>query len=42
MIQVYVGMIQKLNIKWGVDDSDILVSDKDSKLPFFSDFKSPF
>ena len=32
----------KLNIKWGVDDSDILVSDKDSNLPFFSDFKSPF
>ena len=32
----------KLNIKWGIDDSDILVSDKDSILPFFSDFKSPF
>ena len=32
----------KLNIKWGIDDSDILVSDKDSILPFFSDFKSQF
>ena len=31
-----------LNIYWGVDESDIFVSDKDSKLSFFSDFKSPF
>jgi dTDP-4-dehydrorhamnose 3,5-epimerase len=31
-----------LNILWGVDKSEILVSKKDSKLPFFSDFKSPF
>ena len=32
----------KLNINWGIDDSHVLVSDKDSNLPFFSDFKSPF
>ena len=31
-----------LNIPWGLDESDIFVSDKDSKLSFFSDFKSPF
>lgn len=31
-----------LNIPWGIDKSEILVSKKDSKLPFFSDFKSPF
>ena len=31
-----------LNIPWGLDESDILVSEKDSKLSFFSDFKSPF
>ena len=32
----------KLNIPWVMDESEILVSKKDSKLPFFSDFKSPF
>ena len=31
-----------LNIPWGVDESEIFVSEKDSKLSFFSDFKSPF
>ena len=31
-----------LNIPWGLDETKILVSDKDSKLPFFSEFKSPF
>ena len=31
-----------LNIPWGMDKSEILVSKKDSKLPFFSDFISPF
>ena len=31
-----------LNISWGIDESKILVSEKDSKLPFFSKFKSPF
>lgn len=33
---------QTLNIHWGVDESQILVSEKDSKLSLFSDFKSPF
>ena len=32
----------KLNISWGVDESEIIVSKKDSKLPFFFEFKSPF
>lgn len=31
-----------LNIDWGIDKSQIVVSEKDSKLTFFSDFKSPF
>jgi len=31
-----------LNIPWGIYESEILVSEKDSKLPFFSEFKSPF
>ena len=31
-----------LNIPWGVDKSEILVSEKDSKLSFFSEFESPF
>ena len=31
-----------LNISWGVDESEILVSEKDTKLPFFSEFESPF
>ena len=31
-----------LKISWGVDESEILVSKKDSELPFFSNFKSPF
>ncbi len=31
-----------LNIDWGIDKSQIVVSEKDSKLKFFSDFKSPF
>lgn len=31
-----------LNIPWSVDESDILVSEKDSNLSFFSEFKSPF
>lgn len=31
-----------LNIPWVADESEILVSEKDSKLSFFSDFKSPF
>ena len=31
-----------LNIQWGIEENEIIVSDKDSKLPFFSDFESPF
>ena len=33
---------KELNIKWGLKDTNILVSEKDSKLPFFSEFNSPF
>jgi dTDP-4-dehydrorhamnose 3,5-epimerase len=33
---------KKLNIEWGIEDSEVLVSEKDAKLPFFSDFESPF
>ena len=31
-----------LNIRWGVSESEVLVSEKDAKLPFFSEFKTPF
>jgi dTDP-4-dehydrorhamnose 3,5-epimerase len=31
-----------LNIQWGVNESEVLVSDKDAKLPFFSEFETPF
>ena len=31
-----------LNIQWGFDESEVLVSEKDAKLPFFSKFKTPF
>jgi dTDP-4-dehydrorhamnose 3,5-epimerase len=31
-----------LNIKWGVNESEVLVSEKDAKLPFFSEFETPF
>lgn len=33
---------KELNIQWGIKESEILVSDKDSRLSSFSDFKSPF
>ena len=33
---------QVLNIQWGVNNDDVLISEKDSKLPSFSDFESPF
>ena len=32
----------KLNIKWGLKESEIIVSEKDTKLPLFSEFESPF
>ena len=31
-----------LNIQWGVNEREVLVSEKDTKLPFFSEFESPF
>lgn len=31
-----------LNIQWGVNNDDILISKKDSKLPSFSELESPF
>ena len=31
-----------LNIQWGVNASEVLVSEKDTKLPFFSEFETPF
>jgi dTDP-4-dehydrorhamnose 3,5-epimerase len=31
-----------LNIQWGVSESEVLVSEKDAKLPFFSEFVTPF
>ena len=31
-----------LNIQWGFNESEVLVSEKDVKLPFFSEFETPF
>ena len=31
-----------LNIQWGVSESDVLVSEKDEKLPFFLEFETTF
>ena len=33
---------KELNIDWGLKGSEILVSAKDSELPFLSEFESPF
>jgi dTDP-4-dehydrorhamnose 3,5-epimerase len=33
---------QELNIDWGVEDSQVIVSEKDAELPFLSKFESPF
>ena len=33
---------KELNIQWGIEDSEVLVSSKDAKLPFFTEFESPF
>ena len=33
---------KELNIDWGVEDSEVMVSEKDAELPFFSKFESPF
>lgn len=31
-----------LNINWGMDESEIILSEKDTRLPLFKDFISPF
>ena len=31
-----------LNIDWGIDPSEVILSEKDKQLPAFKDFKSPF
>jgi len=33
---------KELNIKWGMEDSEIVNSAKDAELPFLSEFESPF
>lgn len=32
----------KLNIQWGMSESEVLLSEKDAKLPFFLKFETPF
>ena len=33
---------KELNIQWGIEDSEVLVSEKDAELPFFLEFETPF
>jgi dTDP-4-dehydrorhamnose 3,5-epimerase len=33
---------KELNIQWGMLEYQVLVSEKDAELPFFSEFESPF
>ena len=33
---------KELNIDWGIEDSEVMISEKDAKLPFFFEFDSPF
>ena len=33
---------KELNIQWGIEDSDVIISEKDAELPLFSKFASPF
>ena len=33
---------KELNIDWNIEDSEVIISEKDEKLPFFSEFDSPF
>ena len=33
---------KELNIQWGIEDSEVLVSANDAELPFFLEFESPF
>ena len=33
---------KELNIQWGLEDSQVMISVKDAELPFLSEFESPF
>ena len=33
---------KELNIQWGMEDSEVIISEKDAELPFSPKFKSPF
>ena len=33
---------KELNIQWGMEDSEVMISAKDAELPFFLEFESPF
>jgi len=33
---------KELNIQWGMEDSEVIISEKDAELPFFSKLESPF
>ncbi len=33
---------RELNINWGIDPSEVILSEKDKELPLFRDFVSPF
>ena len=33
---------KELNIKWGMEDSEVIISAKDAELPFLSEFEPPF
>ena len=33
---------KELNIQWGMEDSEVIISEKDAELPFFSELKSLF
>ena len=33
---------KKLNIQWGIEEREIIISGKDAKLPFLSELKTPF
>ena len=33
---------KELNIQWGMENGEVMVSEKDAELPFFSEFESPF
>jgi len=33
---------KELNIPWGMEDCEVMISAKDAKLPFLSEFESPF